>query len=222
MMGVHPQRQYALLLLTLPDPLAKRPHARMFDDARILVTQLLQHALLLSTPHSLGLLCLVAEDRIDRRAWAQGFLRPFFSRFPDSVGILSASATLADLPVVNSAMSRMVPLLPKGRVHDMAEALFASVVVNLPEDLMQGLVSATWQRLRDKALIATLRALIETGGHRSKAASRLGIHRNTMTRRVQEIEQQLGRALTPSLLTQLDLCEQWMRVRDLTSPRRLD
>ncbi|PSR20308.1 MAG: PucR family transcriptional regulator [Sulfobacillus acidophilus] len=214
MLGVHSQRKYALLLLTLPDPLDKEAQSRVFDDVRMVVTQLLHSALLLSTSHPMGLLCLLAEDRIDRRALTGGFLDPFFSRFPGSVGVLSTPAGLADLPVLTRSMSQMIPLLVRGRVHDMAQVLFASVIVNLPEELMQGLVGITWQRLTDKELIPTLRALIENGGHRKQAALRLGIHRNTMTRRVQAIEQQLGRPLTPALLTQLDLCDQWMRARE--------
>lgn len=215
MIGVQANRPCRLLLMTLPDPLAHSDQARMFDDSRLLVTQLLHSSVMLSTTHPLGLLCLINESKADVRGSLGSALLPFFIRFPQSVGVLSPSTVLGDLPTLQKTMARMVPLLSPGLVHDMSDALFPAVILNLPDDLMQGLVSTTWERLTDATLVRTLRMLVMTGGHRSGAAVRLGIHRNTMTRRVQQIEHQLGRDLTPALLTQLDLADQWKKAKDV-------
>jgi purine catabolism regulator len=211
-MGIRPNRACRLLLLTLPAMNDRPGTPRAVDDARMIATQLLQHALLLSTTHPMGLLCLIDAERAAVPSPSGSYFESFFRRFPQSVGVLSAPSGLEELAALKNAMARMVPLLPPGGVHDMTSTLFAAVVVNLPDDLMQGYWTSTWQRL-DETLIKTLRILIQSGGNRTDAALRLQVHRNTMTRRIQLIEAKLGQRLTPPLLTELDVADQWMAVR---------
>jgi len=217
LLGINPERRYRLLLLTLPDPLAPQSgmHAQIFDTARDIVTQSLGERLLLMTTHSLGMTALLRD--FPRDHW-EPLLSRFFHRFPLSVGILSAPGRLTEMAPVQRTMSQMAPLMAGGQLHDMSDALLPAIVISLPPDLMQALVAATWDRLADPVLRDTLLALIRVGGHRSEAATALGVHRNTITNRIEQIEALLGRPLDASFLGQLDLAFQWLRTRS-TPPR---
>lgn len=212
-MGIRAERPCHLLLLTLPGMPHWPGNPRIIDDARLLLIQLLQRSLLLSAAHPLGLVCLVDAERASGASLGGTYFKPFFRRFPQSVGVLSAPVGIGELAALKNAMARMVPLLSAGVVHDMTTIPFAAVVVNLPDDLMQGYWTVTWQQLASDTLTQTLRVLIGAGGNRTDAAKKLHVHRNTMTRRIQLIESRLGRRLTPSLLTQLDVADQWMVVQ---------
>jgi purine catabolism regulator len=210
-LGLAPGRPVRLLLLSLPDNLSPSK-TRDFDDARLLLEQLMGPSLVLVTNHQAGLLSLLRDERQTAQQLTTA-LGPYFARFPKSVGVFSGPAVFSELPAIQNTLTRVWPLLSEGHVHDLSQVVFPAIILHLPEDLIEGLVSTTWARVTDPTLRETLRVLVETGGHRSLAAMRLGIHRNTMTHRLQHIEMLLGQPLTPSLLTQLDVARQWLTVK---------
>lgn len=221
MVGVLPERSYRLLLLTLPDPLTENAsfQSEIFEEARTLLANHLKERISLITTHPLGLLLLLD---IDARAITllESVTRLFFARFPSSVGVISPHCMIAELPNIKRTLAQIVPLLSPGVVHDMSDALFPAIVVGLPDDLMQSFVASTWERVTDPSLEKTLKALVAVGGHRSDAAQLLGVHRNTITNRVEQIETLLGRPLTPGFLGQLDLAHQWMQTKGHLPPKR--
>lgn len=211
--GVNPSQRFRLLLVTFPDHPAHKFQTHSFEDVWQTVKQHVGDRLLLMTFGLHGLICLlstarVADDNLPR------VLAPLFDRFPHCVAIISEPTPISDLPAAQKTLSRIAPLLPPGSVHDVSKAIFPIIISSLPDDLMRAFAAATWQRLDDAVLEQTLRDLIAVGGRRSEAAKLLGVHRNTITNRIEQIESLLGRTLAPEFLSQLNVADQWMRLKE--------
>jgi purine catabolism regulator len=208
--GFHAERPHHVILLSLPDLLRVDAHQQArYEDARELIKRLLDWEDRLINVTSQGLVLLVGAVP-GRANVVSERLRQYFEQFSDSTGLISGPLMLKDIPQTYQTMTKMLPLLEPGTLHHLGDALFPAVVAELPAELMQAFVKSTWGRVRDAVLYETLRAYVESGGRRLDTAERLGVHRNTVANRIEQIEALLGHVLDAPFLTQLDLAYRWM------------
>lgn len=213
LLGFHVERPHRLMLLSLPDFLRVDPrNTTRYEGARELLQELVdwEERLINVTPHGLALLI---GSTANRPSSLKERLKPYFERFPDSTGLISGSLKLDEIPTSFETMSKMLPLLEPGALHLLDEAVFPTVVAELPVDLMNTFVHITWGRIHDAVLHETLVAYVRSGGRRLEAANRLNVHRNTVANRIEQIEAQLGHRLDAAFLTQLDLAYRWLMTR---------
>ena len=209
-LGFRAERAHHLLLLTVPDLLRVGPrHQTRYEDARDLVKRLVDWEDCLISVTSQGLVLLIGAIP-GRVTVLRERLTPYFEQFPDSTGLISRPLALKDIPPTYQIMTKMLPLLEPASLHSLRDALFPTVVAELPVDLMQTFVAATWGRVQDAVLATTLKTYVECGGRRLEVAQRLGVHRNTVANRIEQIEALLEHALDAQFLTQLELAHLWM------------
>ena len=212
-LGFHADRPHQLLLLALPDVLRLDPDiTQRYDEARDWLLQVIDTEDRLMSVTAQGLVLLVGGG-MARQAPLTYRLAPFFERFPQTTGLVSGPLMLSEIPPIHQTMVKMLPLLQPGRLHSLHEALFPALIAELPEDLMRTFVDATWGRIRDPVLFDTLKSYVLSSGRRGEAANQLGVHRNTIANRIEQIEALLGRVLDGPFLTQLDLAYRWMLTR---------
>lgn len=217
LMGFHPDRPHLLFNVGLPEKYLMGPgSSEHLDRARHCLTDLIDASdtLIGMTPQGLVLLLGLPSINV---ADFQRRLAPFFQEFRGATGLMSGPLLMREIPAAFGTMRRILPLLEPGTLSTMGEALFPTVIAELPKELMTAFVQSTWGRIRDPVLKETLRALVINGGARRAAANTLDVHRNTVANRVEQLEALLGRRLDAPFITQLDLAYQWSRTQDQSS-----
>jgi purine catabolism regulator len=205
LLGFDPDRRHVLLLVRGPDVNSlERVVRQAFSGVRVLTAVVGTH-----------LVGLVSEADVRREAWSRE-LAGLVAQHPALAVMVSDPVTAAELPRLHDAMRRVGSAAPAGRVTRLADLLFPRALAELPPNLMEEFCALTWGRLQDAELRRTLTALVECHGHQGAAAAALGVHRNTLRNRLDQIEVVLRRPLTPELLWQLGVAHWWLALHTRT------
>ena len=217
LLGFHTESLHALLALGLPalpqgNELSRQWVENVSRAEQLLVAGLKDFSPLITTRHNclVAILTPPAAKDIDR--CNQG-LTKFFRDFPKSSGILTDPIATTELAAMYDGVENLLPLAPKGQVHPLTRLIFPQIIASLPDDLMESYWTATWGRLSPASLQESLAMLAQHHGHIQEAAQQLGIHRNTLRHRIEQIEQILKRPLTPEFLNELTLSWTWSQTR---------
>jgi purine catabolism regulator len=209
LLGFDPGRRHALVLARGTDPAAVEKALR----------QALLAARALQAVVGNHVAALVPEAESRRDGW-QREVNAAVEAHSDLAVLVADPVPVAELPRLYDAMVRMGSVVPPGRVTKLQDLVFPRALSELPAHLMEEFQALTWDRVQDPELRRTLEALVDHHGHQGQAALALGVHRNTLRNRLQQIEAVLRRPLTPDLLWQLGVSRWWMRLRTEASAHR--
>ncbi len=219
LLGFHTESPHALLVLDLPKPPTDQESSRQWVDNVTHAEQLLAAGLkdfspLTTTRHNslVTVLGPLASRDVDH---CKSGLQKFFHDFPRSSGILTEAIATKELAGMYDVVESLLPLAPKGQISPLTHLIFPQIVASLPDSLMASYWAATWGRLTSASLRDSLATLTKHHGHIQEAALQLGIHRNTLRHRIEQIEHILQRPLTPDFLNELALAWTWGKTRQL-------
>lgn len=192
-----------LLLVTIPEPL------KLIDKARNTLESSLTNVHSLVTIRGDAFVVVISETANRHKPNFTSIFDEYFHRFPSCQGVASNSIDKTELSETLTTLQKILIQAPKGQISLLSNLIFPQIISELPANLMHHFLRLTWHRITEPVLRDTLLALINNGGHRTRASEALGIHRNTLRHRIDSIESLLEHSLTPEFLTQLHLGIWW-------------
>ena len=138
-------------------------------------------------------------------------LAPLWSAHAGGAGLVGDASQAESLVDLYRVMTQVAAAAPPGRVSALEELLVPRLLTELPPHMMAEFWEATWARLTSPVHRDTLSTFVEHFGHHGQAAAALGIHRNTLRNRLEEVEGVLGQPVDGQMLWQLSLAWFWHR-----------
>lgn len=226
LLGFDPDQQYRVLLLEPRPTATPRPTVDDWPLQNLVrVDDLVQSQLgdwrSLSTILDGHVVVLLRDPSARLTAEAVKLkLGPVFRQYPGLVGILTDRTAMEDLWSAVSQAEKVAGLVSPGELVRLEDLVFPRIVAELPGSLMTQYVGLTWDKIQDPVLRVTLEALVTHYGRRGDAARALGVHRNTLRHRIEQIEQVIQTRLTDDVVTRLAMARMWMRTRDYSGLSR--
>ena len=212
--SLHPDHEYTLCGITLPavsPPITSLPHS-IINEFRHAVWETLtdfKPFLTVSEPHDT--LVAVVDKRDATADMLAERLETILRNFPRQAAIIGTPVTLPNLSRAFHTLIKLIPFAPQGRVSPENSMVYPLMVAELPSATMDLLYSLTWKKIGEQKLRQTLLIWMEESQNTASTLRRLGVHRNTLKNRLNQIETLLGKRLTPTLLTQLQVTFDWKK-----------